>query len=313
MAALVGTELPLGLEFWTKEFSEKSHVDITYDKFVEIAHLRYSIEKLLRNTPYTPDKRHNVMVLMQQCQRLERELDDWHTTFSKTYKYWAATWVGKPPAGQTLDQVEAYPGPVFVFDDLYSCTILISLWTMRLLMQWHIIRCAAWIKHPDDYRTTLEYENGFRVGVELVSNIVASVPYQLGWFNTRKHLLGTTELPSFACGEDFHSKGLGSEHISLMLGILSISDFATPRQRAWAKGRLRYIYTTHGLYHAKRESEVRCFCKPWIHCCILKHSATCHNAFSQYSVRCHVHQLRATSGIQSRKPSTYIWPLPTQR
>lgn len=93
--------------------------------------------------------------------------------------------------------------------------------------------------------------------MENITDIIASVPYQLGWFSTRKHLFHQQEsLVAFACGDEDNSKSLAGYFLTWPLACIQGQDYMTDNQRTWAKGRLTYIGRELGVSYALMLTQV---------------------------------------------------------
>lgn len=93
--------------------------------------------------------------------------------------------------------------------------------------------------------------------MENITDIIASVPYQLGWFSTRKHLFHQQEsLVAFACGDEDNSKSLAGYFLTWPLACIQGQDCMTDNQRTWAKGRLTYIGRELGVSYALMLTQV---------------------------------------------------------
>lgn len=79
----------------------------------------------------------------------------------------------------------------------------------RIVLASVIVRYVARISSPADYRTTLVYAIATKTYIDTITDIIASVPYQLGWFSKRKDLLEQANISTFVYSEDDTRKGLG--------------------------------------------------------------------------------------------------------
>lgn len=249
--------MPLGVDFWIRGASQDKFTGIISNKGVECVDLRARVNALLKTLPRSsPESIETVTALIQECKHLYAQLVDWCAMVPEHYLPRVTAIISEPSPGADYSQMEAYPGPVYGFEDFTASTMTISAWSHRLILLSQIIRCAAWIHHPADYHEMQEYKDATHAALELLPLVASALPYQLGWFNGRKDLLGAQQLPSFACGRDDHPKGLAGEVSSWMLVSILINDAAKESQREWARGRLRYVHKTHGLHQAQAQSGV---------------------------------------------------------
>lgn len=250
--------MPLGVDFWIRGASQDKFTGIISNKAVECVDLRARIDSALKSLPRSsPESTKAVSALIDECKLLDQQLVDWCSMVPEYYKPRIATTIPEAGPDQDYEKMEAYPGPVYAFEDFTASSMTISAWSHRLILLSQIVRCAAWIHHPGDYHETQDYQDTARATAKLLPEVASALPYQLGWFNSRKGLLGSQQLPTFACGKDDHPKGLAGEVSSWMLVSILINDAAKESQREWARGRLRYVYKTHGLHQAQAQSGVR--------------------------------------------------------
>jgi hypothetical protein len=145
---------------------------------------------------------------------------------------------------------EVFPGRIDAYQDLW----VVSVWNLmrcsRIILASLIVRCAAWVCAPVDYRTTPEYATAARTCVDNITDIISSVPYQLGWFSNRRELLERANLSAFGCGEEDALKGLPGYFLTWPLTCVQGQDYTTDAQRAWVKGRLQFIGSHLGVRYA---------------------------------------------------------------
>lgn len=202
-----------------------------------------------------PDQLNSIIELVKQCQARDQELIEWAQNLPDYFEFKTVHWQSNVPNGD-LKKSEIYPGRVDAYQDLWVGVVVNTMRCSRLVVASMIMRCAAWLCYPADYRTTPEYATYSRISEEVISDIIASLPYQLGWFATRKHLLDRPDLPSYACGQDDTPKMLAGYFITWPLSCVMTQDCASDNQRIWAQGRLEAIATDLGVRYAKMLTHV---------------------------------------------------------
>ena len=216
---------------------------------IKTSELRSEANSLLTTLPRLSENIEVMMDMIRRCYAHEQRLIEWCKSVPEEWKFKTVAWEDNVPGGD-YSKAEVYPGRV----DAYTDFVIVVIWNMvrssRLVVGSLIVRCAAWVCAPVDYRTTPEYAHASRSAVDLVTDIIASVPYLLGWFGKRKHLLDRFEIPSFACGDDFGVKALSGYTITWPLALIHSLDYLTDSQRTWVKGRLQYIGAIAGLRYA---------------------------------------------------------------
>ena len=87
----------------------------------------------------------------------------------------------------------------------------------------------------------------------MIIDIVASVPFLLGWRVDENGQLKAGDLSGFTTGEDniTSSKALGGFFLTWPLFCAVCSDYTTDSQRRWIKGRMNIISDVMGMNQAK--------------------------------------------------------------
>jgi hypothetical protein len=158
-------------------------------------------------------------------------------------------------------ETELFPGRVDAYPDFVTAMAWNIGRVTRLLLASLNIRLAAWICAPVDYRTTPEYETSRGICEAIIPDIIASVPYHLGWHINGKRL-GGSGLSAFACGEEGACKALPALFLIWTLTCIKNHDITTDEQRAWARGRLKFIAEEVGLKYAHIVNQVSSFLCP---------------------------------------------------
>lgn len=227
-----------------------------------------------------------ILSLMRRSQDLDRAVVDWMVSLPAHWRYRTLCWQNYV-ANTDYAHADVFPGRVDVYNDVW----IASVWNMarvtRLILASITVRCAAWACSPVDYRTTPEYAHSARVCAEVISDVLASVPYHLGWhYRTKKNRRtgqgqgrgkrnrnwdnngddatededeygedgdgpDEEQLSGFGCGEDENgTKGLAGYFLTWPLACVMGQDYLTEDQRIWVRGRLRYIGEELGIRYA---------------------------------------------------------------
>jgi hypothetical protein len=249
---------PLGVDWWLGE--QKDDVATFVTKLcLTICELRFEINAALSTYPRTPEYFHEVQNLMRRAQAMEQEYIEWEARVPDEWRAHTVAWVDQIPGGD-ISKAEVCPGKVDMYPDLWTAQLWNSARVARLFVSGVIVRCAAWICSPVDYRTTPEYAQAVRLCGDIVTDIIASIPYFLGW---NAHQPGS---PRSGEASEFDSWGLSGPPRAIggfftiwPLFTVTNTDFVADSQRAWAKGRMMYVSDVLGLNHAKVLSRVRYF------------------------------------------------------
>jgi hypothetical protein len=251
-----------GSDWWTPDVAgREEYADVVNRLSLKMAELRGEINKLMTSTDRTPANIQKVLDVMQRVMEVERGFQDWIANLPESFRPRTVAWV-ESVAPEDLLHSEVYPGKIDVYSDIW----VVSVWNLvrvsRLFVSGAIIRCNAWLGAPNDYRTTPEYAAMARLGVDMVNDMVASIPYHLGWtskegLNGTNAAFGGSASDGFVCGafgpdESTRDmpRSLGAYVGVWPLFTVSSSDFTTDLQRIWIKGRLKHIAEHVGINQA---------------------------------------------------------------
>lgn len=246
----------MGSEWWMADAQRDQAAAFTMNLNLRIAELRAEVNNALGVFTRTPEWVQNVLDLMKRAQALEHEFLTWEEQLPDELRPRAVAWVDSVPGGD-MTKADVFPGRVDMYDDIWVSGLWNSSRIARLFISGTIVRCAAWVCSPVDYRTTPEYATAVRLCVDIITDVIASIPYNLGW-----RVGPTGELrPTSANGESDAAscpKSIGGFFCIWPLFSISNTDYISDSQRTWAKGRLVYISEILGLNHAKVLSKVCC-------------------------------------------------------
>ncbi|OAA49545.1 hypothetical protein NOR_01468 [Metarhizium rileyi] len=247
--------------WWFEDAVRDRHASECQRLCIKIGELRGEANRILTSVPRTPDNMEIVIDMIRKCQAQDQACLSWCKNLPDYFQCKTATWEDNVPNGD-YTMAEVYPGRVDVYNDLWVATIWNMLRCGRIILNSIIVRCAAWVCAPVDYRTTPEYANAAGTTVDIVTDVISSVPYQLGWFSKRKGLLERANLSTFACGEDDSSKGLSGYFMTWPLAFIQSLDYLTDSQRTWVRGRLQYIGSQLGVRYASLLTQMGSFQDP---------------------------------------------------
>ncbi|KAH6721138.1 hypothetical protein BKA61DRAFT_467482 [Leptodontidium sp. MPI-SDFR-AT-0119] len=253
VSALSGSKpLTMGTEWWITD-AEKDKVGIFVTGLsCRVAELRVELNNALSTFPRTPEYIQEVANIMRRGQALEAECVEWEATLPNEWRPRTVSWVDQVPGGD-ITKAEVFPGKVDMYCDVSTANIWNQMRVARLFISGAVVRCAAWICSPVDYRTTPEYAQAVRLCVDLITDVIAATPYHLGWRVSQGGILKSGDFASpFSsdCGVTC-SKAIGGVFMMWPLFSISNMDYISDAQRVWVKGRLMYVSETLGLNHAK--------------------------------------------------------------
>lgn len=241
---------PLGVDWWLTDATKDDRVGTFLPGLsLRIAELRAEINTALTTYPRTPEYFQEAVGFMKRAQAMENEYQEWEALLPDKLRPRTCAWVDHVSGGD-ISKAEVCPGKVDMFTDIWIANMWNAARVARLFISGVIVRCAAWICSPVDYRTTPEYATANRLCADLVTDIIASVPYHLGWRpGESMHSDEGTSL--FGGADHFASpKAIGGFFCMWPLFSCTNTDYATDSQRQWAKGRLLYISEILGMNQA---------------------------------------------------------------
>lgn len=239
----------IGADYWTKNATKDFYGTKCQNITLRITELKTELNRLILTLPRTSKSIELIMEMIKNCQERDRECVEWTKALPKYFHYKTAAWESSVPDGDYA-KAEVFPGRLDVFEGIWVASVWSTLRCSRVVLASLIVRAAAWACAPVDYRTTPEYATYSRIATELVTDLVASIPYQLGWFSKRKELLETAEMSEYACGENDSPKGLAGYFVTWPLSCILTQDYATDDQRVWARGRLQFVADVLGIRYA---------------------------------------------------------------
>ncbi|AEO67748.1 uncharacterized protein THITE_2116744 [Thermothielavioides terrestris NRRL 8126] len=193
--------------------------------------LRAEANRLMTSATRTPENARLVQGVMRRAQKLDEQVAAWIRDVPAAWRFRTLCWqshsLAVPDGGKDYSKAEVFPGRVDVYNDFWLAAVWNLARTTRLITMSIAVRCAAWVCSPMDYRTTPEYATAARVCGETISDILASVPYHLGWHIKRKHLFADDGSAGFACGDESGMKGLAAYFLTWPLACVITQDFAT--------------------------------------------------------------------------------------
>lgn len=245
------------MEWWVDDASSEDVLRNITKLHLELAKFRADLNELMTLLPSTPENTQIILGYMHRAQQLDRGFAEFAQTVPDEWKYETVAWHDQTP-GSDISKEEVCPGKVDLYTDIYIVSVWNNLRVSRLLLSGMIVRCAAWLCNPVDYRTTPEYASAARLGTDMITDICASIPLSLGWKMAGRGSQNEIGMSAkYACGDDDNdSKGLGGYLAIWPLFSSSCSDFATDTQRKWILGRLNYIAETLGIDQAKTFAHV---------------------------------------------------------
>ncbi|KAI1411546.1 hypothetical protein F5Y13DRAFT_55669 [Hypoxylon sp. FL1857] len=269
----------MGTGWWIDDAVRDGTAAKCHYLMIKTGELRAEITRLMNSMTRTPDNIDIMLEMIRRLQIVDQEVVAWMRNVPEEWRFRTVAWEDSVPGGD-YSKAEVFPGRIDMYRDFYISSVWNTSRTARLVLASLVVRCAAWVCAPVDYRTTPEYATAARTCVDTITDIIASVPYHLGWHlkdRNRKRIAqlqkqqpqyqhqqpfspgADTGGGEFACGEEDHVKALAGYFLTWPLICLNSQDYTTDAQRAWIHGRLTFIGNELGVKYAHilRQLQIR--------------------------------------------------------
>ncbi|KAK0651168.1 hypothetical protein B0T16DRAFT_426125 [Cercophora newfieldiana] len=255
-----GVSPPVSADYWIDD-ADTSLISTCHRFVLETSALRVESSRLLSSGRRGGDEHEQAVAMSRRVEVLDHTIATWLATMPQEHRFRTVCWINDDNTdsvtGAIHNKDEVFPGRI----DIYPDYVTASAWNIarvtRMILGSIAIRIAAWLSTPVDYRTTAEYSTWMAICAGNAAEIIASVPYHLGWHTTQKQLLEKNpQLSGFACGQEVPLKALPAFLLIWSLVCLKTHDATSDGQRAWAEGRLKFIAESVGIRYSKALNEV---------------------------------------------------------
>ncbi|RYP92556.1 hypothetical protein DL770_001314 [Monosporascus sp. CRB-9-2] len=244
-----GKSPSMGAQWWLEGAVKNQTASECQRVAIKAGELLDEVRRYMTVLQRTPENIEIVLEVIRRCQTVDQEAVSWMNSLPEHWQYKTVAWENHVP-NNDYSKAEVFPGRVDVYADAYIASVWNMVRTTRLILHIMIVRCAAWVCAPVDYRTTPEYATAARICVEISTDIIASAPPQLGWRPKRGDAVQRVQLGGFACGEEDSTKAFAGYSLAPSLVCVIGQDYTTDAQRTWLIGRLRYIGDELGVKYA---------------------------------------------------------------
>ncbi|KHO00362.1 negative acting factor [Metarhizium album ARSEF 1941] len=228
--------------------------DSTYDNYasqceqfcVHTAELNAHANGLLASISMTPKDMDQVKGVIQQCHSLDQHFVRWADAVPEEFRWETIDWQVYVPHDDYAN-ADVFPGRV----DVYADSWIAVVWTMarwsRIVLLSVLVRATAWLHLPKDYRSTQEYATAARLCTETITDVIASVPYQLGYVSNPHRSSAKARQGGGKHGDSTVQRSMAAVLLAWALNGVQSQDHVTEAQRIWIKGRLNVIGTHLGI------------------------------------------------------------------
>lgn len=234
---------------------------------METSQLRRELERHITSCAgqqhISPDE---LIMYMLRVRAIDNEMAAFLASLPNEYRPYTLAMAGEVPGGD-YENAEAFPGRVDMYSDITMASVWVGIRSCRLVMSYFAVRCMALTYPPGtDYRTLPNFIEEVRRCSSLIDDVVAAVPYFLGStppvssivqdtmpYGQNRAATSASATSGFACGDD-HGHGMPKALAGYLL-IWPLAgaythDCASPAQRAYMAGRLKYMGNILGLRYA---------------------------------------------------------------
>ncbi|KAI0381123.1 hypothetical protein F5Y04DRAFT_84351 [Hypomontagnella monticulosa] len=266
-----GTAPIMGTEWWMDDAVRDGTAAKSHRLMIKTGELRAEVTRLMNSMPRSPEKIEVMLAMIRRVQAVDQEVVAWMRNVPDEWRFRTVAWEDHVPGGDYA-KAEVFPGRVDMYNHFYMASVWNISRTARLVLASLVVRCAAWVCSPVDYRTTPEYATAARTCVDTITDIIASVPCQLGWRpgkgGRRSTSSSSSSSPSFQSSSSSPSQpsdpkpqvqALAGYFLTWPLTCMNSQDYTTDAQRAWIHGRLAFIGNELGVKYAHilRQLQIR--------------------------------------------------------
>ncbi|KAG6353604.1 hypothetical protein INS49_005566 [Diaporthe citri] len=246
-----GTSSVMGVNWWLPESVAADSIGARYQRFaLEVSDLRAEVTRLMATLSRNDQGLELMLEMLRKVQDLDLQMANFLRGLPAEYQFTPLYWEDKVLGDGEVRHAPVYPGRV----DAYSDLIVASMWNAtratRIILMSLLIRVAAWICSPADFRSTPEYATAVRTCKANIADIISSVPYMLSMHQKDAQRPSAPAPGGFACGTDEQSKMLGGLMVAWPLSTVRTCDYTMDEQREWAIGRLNFIASDLGIKYA---------------------------------------------------------------
>lgn len=257
-----GTSSVMGVNWWLPESVAADSIGARYQRFaLEVSDLRAEVTRLMATLSRNDQGLELMLEMLRKVQDLDLQMANFLQGLPAEYQVTPLYWEDERSLGGGADQVRrapVYPGRVDAYSDLIVASIWNATRATRIILMSLLIRVAAWICSPADFRSTPEYATAVRTCKANIADIISSVPFILSMHHRdganqqqqRPAGAGASAQSGFACGTDEQSKMLGGLMVAWPLSTVRTCDYTMDEQREWAIGRLNFIASELGIKYA---------------------------------------------------------------
>ncbi|TDZ66139.1 Transcriptional regulatory protein moc3 [Colletotrichum trifolii] len=213
---------------------------------IQSSQIRQDVDRTLGAGDRKPETIQKVLNALKRAQALEAKFRKLNNDPSPQWKVDTVDWIAER-LDDELETAPTFTGPIYGFFNLPLAILHVATWCCHLMLTTTILRCMAWLVSPDDYLLGEEYEELKRSAILRIEDTIASAPFFCKW---NGYGVVVAQFPCGTTRPDDPLKGAAGLMILWPLVTAYSSDFATPRQKSFLRGRLRHLADVAGIRQA---------------------------------------------------------------
>ncbi|KAH6614770.1 hypothetical protein B0J18DRAFT_374452 [Chaetomium sp. MPI-SDFR-AT-0129] len=254
-ALSTGIAPPMGTDWWMRDAVIDPTGSACQRLCLEAGEVRSTATRLMTGITRTPDNIRRAQDLVRRSYQLDQAMTHWMASVPESWRARTLCWQCSDPSsvssdGKDYSLAEVFPGGVDLYPDIWVAGLWNQLRAARLALMSIIVRTLAWVNFPGDYRTMPQFASAARLCIDIIADILASVPCCLGWHLKRKDLWPQDMPVEVSGGDGSVSKGLAGYFLAFPLACVLTQDYTTDAQRTYIRGRLRHIGDVLGVKYA---------------------------------------------------------------
>ncbi|POS68691.1 hypothetical protein DHEL01_v212915 [Diaporthe helianthi] len=210
---------------------------------IACSEIRMKTDQLLPDGHRDPRKIQGVLELLRTAQAMQKKLSSLDQPQSAV---WSVSTVIRDCLS-LRDGADGPPGDVYTFHNLYTAMIYTIIWCSHIILTTCIFRCMAWLVAPDDWRVGEEYEAAVKATKQRIADIVAATPYCCSWNGCAAEY---SDFPVGLTTPTSPVKGVAGLVIYRPAFTAMVSDYATPEQKKYLYGRMKFLADIVGIKQA---------------------------------------------------------------
>lgn len=246
-----GTSSVMGVNWWLPESVAADSIGARYQRFaLEVSDLRAEVTRLMATLSRNDQGLELMLEMLRKVQDLDLQMANFLHGLPPEYQFTPLYWEDGVLGDGEVRHAPLYPGRVDAYSDLIVASIWNATRATRIILMSLLIRVAAWVCSPADFRSTPEYATAVRTCKANIADIISAVPYMLSMHHKDVQRPSAPAPGGFACGTDEQSKMLGGLMVAWPLSTVRTCDYTMDEQREWAIGRLNFIASELGIKYA---------------------------------------------------------------